>query len=120
MKENKLKDSEERIAELEELYLLTRDKFLEEFDDLDADGRTKTIRQLRGILDDIAKEAGGRVKRQENINTFGTRDNSFMELVAGIRGKLPEPYPVIEVMPLMAEHTNEERAEATTDNGTTE
>ena len=98
-----LKESEERIAELEDLYVLTRDKFLNEFDDLDPQGRERYLRQLRGMLDDIAKEAGGRVKRQENINTFGTTDNSFMELIAGIRGNLPAPSPVIDVMPLMAE-----------------
>ena len=102
-KKSLLKESEERIAELEDLYVITRNKFLTEFDDLDPQGRERYLRQLRGMLDDIAKEAGGRVKRQENINTFGATDNSFMELIAGIRGNLPEPSPVIDVMPLMAE-----------------
>lgn len=102
-KEMKLKDSEARIEELETLYVMERDKFLDNFDNLDSDQRTKIIRQLRGILDDIAKEAGGRVKRQENISTFGTADNSFMELIAGIRGNLPEPTPIIDVMPILPE-----------------
>ena len=102
-KKSRLTESEERIAELEELYLVTREKFLDEFDDLDPNGRERYLRQLRGMLDDIAKEAGGRVKRQENINTFGATDNSFMELIAGVRGNLPGPAPVIDVMPLMAE-----------------
>lgn len=110
----KLKEAEERIAELENLYIMERNRFLDEFDDLDADQRSKTLRQLRGILDDIAKESGGRVRRQENISTFGTADNSFMELIAGIRGNLPEPKPIIDVMPLMAEQVFGEETEAGT------
>lgn len=102
MSRKKLNDSEARIEELEELYVLTRDQFLNEYDDIRPTERAKIIQQLRGMLDDIAKEAGGRVKRQEINNTFG-RDNSFMELIAGIRGNLPEPKPVIEVMPKEAE-----------------
>lgn len=110
-----LKDSEERIAELEELYVTTRNAFLNEFDDMKPDMRAKTLQQLRGMLDDIAKEAGGRVKRQEINNTFGSRDSSFMELIAGVRGNLPEAKPVIEVMPMEAEQTanGEEEAGAT-------
>lgn len=113
MKRN-LRDSEERITELEELYVKTRNKFLEDFDNMDSDARAKELRQLRGMLDDIAKEAGGRVKRQEIQTSFGSRDNSFLELIAGIRGKLPEAKPVIEVMPIEAERVNdgeEERRE---------
>ena len=120
MGKRKLEDSEARIEELEELYVLERNRFLDDFDDMSTDDRTKVIRQLRGILDDIAKEAGGRVKRQENINTFGTVDNSFMELIAGVRGNLPEPeQPVIDVMPVMAEQVidgEEVRTESETGN----
>ncbi len=116
----KLKEAEERIAELENLYIMERNRFLDEFDDLDADQRSKTLRQLRGILDDIAKESGGRVRRQENISTFGTADNSFMELIAGIRGNLPEPKPIIDVMPLTAEQVFGETEEAGTGTGTEE
>ena len=105
--EARLKDSEERIAELEELYILTRNAFLEDFDDLKAFEKDKYLKQLRGLLDDIAKEAGGRVKRQEIQQTV-TRDSSFMELIAGIRGNLPRPAPVIEVMPVEVENAEEE------------
>ena len=103
MSRKKLNDSEERIQELENLYILTRDQFLSEYDEIKPEQRAKVLQQLRGMLDDIAKEAGGRVKRQEISNTFGSKDSTFMELIAGIRGKLPEPKPVIDVMPLMAE-----------------
>lgn len=93
-----LRDSENRITELEKLYVQVRDDFVENYDDYKPAERTKIMQQLRGFLDDIAKEAGGRVKRQEIANTFGTRDSSFMELVAGIRGNLPSArQPVIEV-----------------------
>ena len=51
MKRN-LRDSEERITELEELYVKTRNKFLEDFDNMDSDARAKELRQLRGMLDD--------------------------------------------------------------------
>lgn len=115
-----LKDSEERISELEELYVKTRDKFLNDFDHYTPTERAKTLQQLRGMLDDIAKEAGGRVKRQEIQTSFGTRDNSFMELIAGIRGNLPQPKPVIDVMPVMAEQvTNGETEEPTAGTGNT-
>jgi len=113
-----LRGSEERIAELEELYVKTRDSFLKEYESIKPEQRAKILQQLRGMLDDIAKEAGGRVKRQEINNTFGAKDNSFMELIAGIRGNLPQPQPIIEVMPIEAELVNHEeeegrRAEAT-------
>jgi len=100
---NELKDSEKRIEELEELYIQVRNDFVENYDDYRPHERTKIMQQLRGFLDDIAKEAGGRVKRQEINNTFGAKDSTFMELIAGVRGNLPQPKPVIEVMPLMAE-----------------
>jgi hypothetical protein len=100
MSKKKLHDSEERIQELEDLYVLTRDQFLDEYEDIRPAERAKIIQQLRGMLDDIAKEAGGRVKRQEIANTFGTKDSSFLELIAGIRGNLPEPQPVIDIQPL--------------------
>ena len=120
MGKRKLEESEARIEELEELYVLERNRFLDEYDDLSPSERMAVLRQLRGILDDIAKEAGGRVKRQENINTFGTVDNSFMELIAGVRGNLPEPeQPVIDVMPVMAEQVidgEEVRTESETGN----
>ena len=102
MSKKKLHDAEARIEELEDLYVLTRDQFLEEYDDIRPEQRAKILQQLRGMLDDIAKEAGGRVKRQEINNTFG-KDNSFLELIASVRGNLPEPKPVIEVIPLEAE-----------------
>ena len=107
MSRKKLNDSEERIQELENLYILTRDQFLSEYDEIKPEQRAKILQQLRGMLDDIAKEAGGRVKRQEINNTFGANDGTFMELIAGIRGKLPEPKPVIDVMPLMAEQVTD-------------
>ena len=99
MKKDKreLRDSEERILELEELYVQVRNDFVDNYDGYTPNERTKIMQQLRGFLDDIAKEAGGRVKRQEINQTFGARDNTFMELIAGVRGKLPEPAPVIEV-----------------------
>jgi len=106
MSRKKLNDSEERIQELENLYLLTRDQFLGEYDEIRPEQRAKILQQLRGLLDDIAKEAGGRVKRQEISNTFGAKDSTFMELIAGIRGNLPEPMPVIDVMPIEAEQVD--------------
>ena len=108
-----LRDSEERISELEELYVQVRDDFVTNYEDYKPHERTKIMQQLRGFLDDIAKEAGGRVKRQEINNTFGSRDNSFMELIAGIRGNLPEPKPVIDVMPMMAEQVFDVETEGT-------
>ena len=108
-----LRDSEERIAELEELYVQVRNDFVENYDDYRPHERTKIMQQLRGFLDDIAKEAGGRVKRQEINNTFGARDNSFMELIAGIRGNLPEPKPIIDVMPMTAEQVFDGEIEET-------
>lgn len=99
-----LKDSEARIEELEKLYVQVRNDFLENFDDYTPNERAKIMQQLRGFLDDIAKEAGGRVKRQEISNTFGARDNTFMELIAGVRGNLPQPQPVIEVTAVEAEN----------------
>lgn len=99
-----LKDSEERIEELEKLYIQVRDDFVENFDHYNPQARAKIMQQLRGFLDDIAKEAGGRVKRQEISNTFGTRDSTFMELIAGVRGNLPEAKPVIEVLPVEVEN----------------
>ena len=101
MKRAELKDSENRIDELETLYLQVRNDFVENYDDYSPVERTKIMQQLRGFLDDIAKEAGGRVKRQEISNTFGAKDSSFMELIAGIRGNLPEPKPVIDVTPMV-------------------
>ena len=92
-----LRDSENRILELEELYVQIRDDFVDNYDDYTPNERTKIMQQLRGFLDDIAKEAGGRIKRQEINSTFGSRDNTFLELIAGVRGKLPTPQPVIEV-----------------------
>lgn len=109
-KDVRLKDSEERIAELQELYVMTRTSFLEEFDDLTAAEKDKYLRQLRGMLDDIAKEAGGRVKRQEIQTSFGTKDSSFMELISGIRGNLPKPQPVIEITPIEVKDAAEETA----------
>ena len=116
-KETRLNDFEERIAELEELYVMTRSAFLDEFDDLNAQEKERYLRQLRGMLDDIAKEAGGRVKRQEVTTNFGTKDSSFMELISGIRGNLPTPKPVIEAIPIEvtevtdgAENSEAERA----------
>ena len=103
MSRKKLNESEERIQELEDLYILTRDQFLTDFDDLKSAEKAKMLQQLRGMLDDIAKEAGGRVKRQEVSTTFGSRDSSFLELIASVRGNLPEPKPIIDVMPIMAE-----------------
>ena len=97
-----LRGSEERISELEDLYVRTRDQFLKEYETIKPEQRAKILQQMRGMLDDIAKEAGGRVKRQEINNTFG-KDSSFMELIAGIRGNLPPSRPVIEVMPIEAE-----------------
>ena len=111
-RESELKESESRIEELEGLYVMTRNKFLDDFDDLNADDRAKYLRQLRGMLDDIAKEAGGRVKRQEISTSFGSRDNSFMELIAGIRGNLPQPKPIREVMPVMAERVEYDEEES--------
>ena len=107
MSKRKLNDSEERINELEDLYVLTRDQFLSEFDDITPTERSKTIQQLRGMLDDIAKESGGRVKRQEINNTFGAKDSSFLELISSVRGSLPEPFPVIEVTPVKAEQVTD-------------
>ena len=98
-----LRDSEKRIEELEELYVKVRNDFVENFDDYRPHEKTKIMQQLRGFLDDIAKESGGRVKRQEISNTFGTKDSSFLELIAGIRGNLPQPKPIIDVMPFEAE-----------------
>lgn len=109
-----LKDSEERISELEDLYVKTRDQFLKEFENIKPTERAKIIQQLRGMLDDIAKEAGGRVKRQQIETSFGSRDSSFMELIAGIRGNLPQPKPVIDVMPVMAERVENGEEEAVT------
>lgn len=100
MSKKKLHESEERIQELEDLYVLTRDQFLDEYEDIRPAERAKILQQLRGMLDDIAKEAGGRVKRQEINNTFGAKDSSFLELIAGIRGNLPEPQPVIDITPM--------------------
>ena len=115
MSRKKLNDSEERIQELENLYILTRDQFLSEYDEIKPEQRAKVLQQLRGMLDDIAKEAGGRVKRQEVTQNFGTKDSTFMELIAGIRGKLPEPKPVIDVMPLMAEQVTDGTERETTE-----
>lgn len=117
MSRMKLKDSEERINELEDLYVLTRDQFLSEYDDIKPTERAKILQQLRGMLDDIAKEAGGRVKRQEINNTFGAKDNTFMELIAGIRGNLPEPPAVIDIQPIeVLDGTGQ--TEETTETGT--
>jgi len=111
-RETRLNDYEERIAELEELYLLTRSAFLDEFDALNAQEKERYLRQLRGMLDDIAKEAGGRVKKQEVRTMFGEKDSSFMELISGIRGNLPSPHPVIEVTPIeVTDGTEAETAE---------
>lgn len=110
----KLRGSEERIEELEKLYVLTRNSFLDEFDHLYPEEKDKYLRQLRGMLDDIAKEAGGRVKRQEIQTSFGAKDNSFMELIAGVRGNLPTPQPVIEVMPIEAERVEDAEEETAT------
>lgn len=107
MSRKKLNDSEERIQELENLYILTRDQFLSEYDEIKPEQRAKVLQQLRGMLDDIAKEAGGRVKRQEISNTFGTKDTTFLELIASVRKELPEPMPVIDVMPIEAEQVND-------------
>ena len=100
MSKKKLNVSEERIQELEDLYVLTRDQFLDEYEEIRPAERAKILQQLRGMLDDIAKEAGGRVKRQENIQSFGRADSSFLELIASVRGNLPEPAPVIEAIPI--------------------
>ena len=108
-----LRDSERRIEELEELYVQVRDDFVENYDDYKPHERTKIMQQLRGFLDDIAKEAGGRVKRQEVTQNFGMRDSSFLELIAGVRGNLPQPQPVIDVMPMMAEQVTYEEAGTT-------
>ena len=115
MSRKKLHDSEARIEELEDLYVLTRDQFLREYDDIRPEQRAKTLQQLRGMLDDIAKEAGGRVKRQEISNTFGTKDSSFLELIASVRGNLPEPQPVIEIMPIEAEQVADGAERETTE-----
>ena len=120
MGKKSLKESEARIEELENLYVQERDRFLEEFDDMGSAERTQVIRQLRGILDDIAKEAGGRVKRQENINTFGSVDNSFMELIAGVRGNLPEPMPIIDVVPAVANQVTDAEEEGKPESNTDE
>ena len=113
-----LKDSERRIEELEELYLQVRDDFVTNYDDYKPHERTKIMQQLRGFLDDIAKEAGGRVKRQEINNTFGAKDSTFLDLIAGVRGNLPQPKPVIEVLPVMEEQVpnGEEEGTGTTAN----
>ena len=103
MSKKKLSDSEERIQELEDLYILTRDQFLDEYDDIKPAERAKVLQQLRGMLDDIAKEAGGRVKKQEITNTFGAKDSTFLELISSVRKNLPEPQPVIDVVPVMEE-----------------
>ena len=110
-----LRDSEERISELEELYVQVRDDFVENYDEYKPHERTKIMQQLRGFWDDIAKEAGGRVKRQEINQTFGSRDQTFLELIAGVRGNLPQPKPVIEVMPYEAEQVNNEESGAGTE-----
>ena len=115
MSRKKLHDSEARIEELEDLYALTRDQFLEEYDDIKPEQRAKIIQQLRGMLDDIAKEAGGRVKRQEISNTFGAKDSSFLELISSVRGNLPKPQPVIDIMPVMAEQVADGAERETTE-----
>ena len=112
MSKKKLHDSEERIQELEDLYILTRDQFLDEFDEIKPEQRAKTIQQLRGILDDIAKEAGGRVKRQEINQTFGAKDNTFLELISSVRNNLPSPQPVIDVIPIEVENGKTEESTA--------
>ena len=117
MSKKRLADSEERIQELETLYVLTRDQFLSEYDDIKPTERAKVIQQLRGMLDDIAKEAGGRVKRQEIQNTFGAKDSGFLELISAVRNKLPEPKPVIEVMPIEAEQVDINGTEGQTEEG---
>ena len=116
MSKKKLHDSEERIQELEDLYVLTRNQFLDEYEDIRPAERAKIIQQLRGMLDDIAKEAGGRVKRQEINQTFGARDSSFLELIASVRGNLPEPKPVIDVVPIEMEMVTD-GAEGKTEEG---
>ena len=88
---------------------------MENYDEYKPHERTKIMQQLRGFLDDIAKEAGGRVKRQEINQTFGSRDQTFLELIAGVRGNLPQPKPVIEVMPYEAEQANNEESGAGTE-----
>ena len=115
MSRKKLHESEDRIQELEDLYVLTRDQFLGEYDEIRPAERAKIIQQLRGMLDDIAKEAGGRVKRQEINNTFGAKDNTFLELIASVRGNLPEPVPVIDVVPIEKEQAEEDGAERKTE-----
>ena len=115
MSRKKLNDSEERIQELENLYILTRDQFLSEYDEIKPEQRAKVLQQLRGMLDDIAKEAGGRVKRQEINQTFGAKDSTFLDLIASVRKELPEPMPVIDVMPLMAEQVNDGTERETTE-----
>ena len=117
MSKKKLSDSEERIQELEDLYILTRDQFLDEYDEIRPAERAKVIQQLRGMLDDIAKEAGGRVKRQEINNTFGAKDSSFLELISSVRKKLPEPMPVIDVMPIEAVQVEEDGTTRKTEEG---
>lgn len=107
MSKKKLHDSEERIQELEDLYVLTRDQFLDEYEDIRPAERAKIIQQLRGMLDDIAKEAGGRVKRQEIQQTFGAKDSAFLDLIASVRGNLPEPMPVIDVVPVETEQVTD-------------
>lgn len=90
--EHEFKDTERRITELEELYKLTRQSFLDDYDNLTEIEKYRTLQQLRGLLDDIAKEAGGRAKRaviEQNVKT----DNTFAMLLSGIRGKLPGTAP---------------------------
>ena len=83
------KDTERRIEELEELYVLTRQSFLDNYDSLSEMERYRLLQQLRGLLDDIAKEAGGRAKRAVIEQNVGV-DNSFAMMLAGIRGNLPQ------------------------------
>jgi len=83
-----LKDYEERITELEEMYVMCRKDFIDNYDGMTPKDKAKILSQLRGLLDDIAKEAGGRAKRAIVETSYGG-DSSFALLLAGVRGRLP-------------------------------
>lgn len=103
------KDTERRIEELEELYKLTRQSFLENYDSLTEIEKYRIMQQLRGLLDDIAKEAGGRAKRAVIEQSVGM-DNSFAMMLAGIRGNLPpqEPKQLPPIEPIDVQVVNKE------------
>lgn len=108
--EHEFKDTERRIEELEELYKLTRQSFLENYDGLSEIEKYRIMQQLRGLLDDIAKEAGGRAKRAVIEQNVGV-DNTFAMMLAGIRGNLPqEPKQLPTVEPIDVQVVKTEEA----------